>query len=640
MKEVEREATKIRVQKSRVKAKRKQTFLEQTIEEKATERQATQKRVQKSRAQPKRKQTLEQKKTGRENTKKRVKKSRANVTPKKRREQNEKDKHRMRDNRNGSTKRKRMSHLATDEDDLSPYIDDAVKQAKKRLHRTQNKDDPTEHRAYVCIVCDCFVMATEPLRTMNRAQLKAHKHRLGVREYEQYHQVRLSPILIKQYHVPSLPYMLLSQRSRKVRKGWIACGQCRSALRAGNRSSTKPPKFAIANGFAIGEFPEEIKRVNPTSRHDKKRKINIEDVSDELRALVAPTRPYGCVFAYSGGSHKSIQGNFQFFETEQSHVGGVIDHVRSMGVAQNMYVMLCGRMTPAQRIIVRNRAQIDTEVYRDVLNYFIKESGHPGYAGLAMPENFPSPVFVEDKETENNTDRELNRGIEKTFEGGTYYFSTAQDPSDKTSVYGDSKKFAMALINQSAPTLLTIGGDYANMQELKVEDVLPFAFPFGLGGPSSSRRTQISQEACFQRYFRLAMPQFMRGDVILVLGHMYGRILTYRSGVMICRSSINGVTLGETLSRFTSENFTSTSPTNEAMDSLLKAITTSCRALGHTPEAAKFARKCYFALIDHFGLNSLFLSITPDDLCSFRVRLYANPAKFVSSICVIHFYIL
>ena len=59
-----------------------------------------------------------------------------------------------------------------------PYIDDAVKQTKKRLHKTQNKDDPTEHRTHVCIVCDCFVMATEPLRTMNRAQLKALKHRL------------------------------------------------------------------------------------------------------------------------------------------------------------------------------------------------------------------------------------------------------------------------------------------------------------------------------------------------------------------------------------------------------------------------------------------------------------------------------
>ena len=150
--------------------------------------------------------------------------------------------------------------------------------------------------------------------------------------------------------------MLLSQRSRKVGKGFIACGHFHSALRAGNRSSTKSPKYAIANGFAIREFPEEIERVNPLSRHDKKRKINIKDVSDKLGSLVAPTRPYGCVFAYSGGSHKSIQGNNQLFETDQSHVGGVIDHVRSMGVAQNMYVMLCGRMTPAQRIIVRNCA--------------------------------------------------------------------------------------------------------------------------------------------------------------------------------------------------------------------------------------------------------------------------------------------
>ena len=184
-------------------------------------------------------------------------------------------------------------------------------------------------------------MATEPIRTVTCVHLKVHKHRLGVTEYEQYHQVRLIPLLIKQYHIPSLPYMLLSRRSRKVGKGFIACCHCRSALSAGNIAGTKPPKLAIANSNAIGEFPEEIERVNPISRQEKKRKINIEDVSDELRALVAPTRPYGCVFA-SGGSHKSIQGHYQFFETDQSHLGGVIDHVRSMGVSQNMYVMLCG----------------------------------------------------------------------------------------------------------------------------------------------------------------------------------------------------------------------------------------------------------------------------------------------------------
>jgi hypothetical protein len=58
---------------------------------------------------------------------------------------------------------------------------------------------------------------------------------------------------------------------------------------------------------------------------------------------------------------------------------------------------------------------------------------------------------------------------------------------------------------------------------------------------------------------------------------------------------------------------------------LLKAISTSCRAMGHTEEAAKYARWCCFAILDHYRLNSLFLSTIPDDECSFRVRLYCNP---------------
>ena len=35
--------------------------------------------------------------------------------------------------------------------------------------------------------------------------------------------------------------------------------------------------------------------------------------------------------------------------------------------------------------------------------------------------------------------------------------------------------------------------------------------------------------------------------------------------------------------------------------------------------------------MDHFGMNSLFLTITPDDECSFRVRLYAEPDKEVKA---------
>ena len=122
----------------------------------------------------------------------------------------------MKNKRHCSNKRKHQADITTDDNDLSQVIDNVVRQAKKKLHRTKHPDDSTQHRAYVCIACDCFIMGNESLRIMTRQQLKPHKHRLGIREYEQYHKVKLSATLISQYHVPTLPNMLLSRRSRKL----------------------------------------------------------------------------------------------------------------------------------------------------------------------------------------------------------------------------------------------------------------------------------------------------------------------------------------------------------------------------------------------------------------------------------------
>ena len=125
-----------------------------------------------------------------------------------------------------------------------------------------------------------------------------------------------------------------------------------------------------------------------------------------------------------------------------------------------------------------------------------------------------------------------------------------------------------------------------------------------------NRQTKISLEACIQHYMRLSLPQFLKGDAILVLNHMYSRHLSYKSGVMVCRSTINGVSLGEKLSELTvNELQRATEGKNcspsRTTEKLLKAISTSCRAMGHTTEAAQFARRCCFAMADFFGLNSL-----------------------------------
>ena len=190
-------------------------------------------------------------------------------------------------------------------------------------------------------------------------------------------------------------------------------------------------------------------------------------------------------------------------------------------------------------------------------------------------------------------------------------------------------------MKRSAPTLLALGGTYANNVEMNVENILPFAFPFGIGGPKMNRKVKVSLELCIQLYFRLSLSQFMEGPTVLVMNHIYNRHMSYMSGVMTCRSSVDGVPLGEKLSILSTGDLEKVDNHNfDTLDSdakaFLKAVKTSCQSVGHLEEATKYARQKCFAMLDFFGLNSLFLSTTPDDECSFRVRLYTKPQNWVS----------
>jgi hypothetical protein len=395
-----------------------------------------------------------------------------------------------------------------------------------------------------------------------------------------------------------------------------------------------PPKFAIANGFVIGSFPQEIQFFNKDGKKVK-RKIEEYELTDLVKAMAAPVRPYGCVFAFSGGAQKSLRGNYQFFEMDHNRLGGVMNQLNQRGIGEHIYCVLCGRMTPDQKQIVRKRSKVDTQLFIDVMTWFIQESGHLGYNNTSIPEDCPQPLLIEDSETRNNTDGPVNESLETTYEGGTFFFSSAQDPSEGKSVYDSTDRFAFAIMKRSAPTLLALGGTYANNVEMNVENILPFAFPFGIGGPKMNRKVKVSLELCIQLYFRLSLSQFMEGPTVLVMNHIYNRRMSYMSGVMTCRSSVNGVPLGERLSTLSTENLEKIDEHNfDTLDSntkdFLKAIKTSCQSVGHSEEAAKYARRKCFAMLDFFGLNSLFLSTTPDDECSFRVRLYTKPQNWVS----------
>jgi hypothetical protein len=85
-------------------------------------------------------------------------------------------------------------------------------------------------------------------------------------------------------------------------------------------SKRTPPKFAIANGFVIGSFPQEIKFFNKEGQRVT-RKVEDDELTDTLKAMVALLRSYGCIFAYSVGAKTSLRGDYQFFEMDKNRLG-------------------------------------------------------------------------------------------------------------------------------------------------------------------------------------------------------------------------------------------------------------------------------------------------------------------------------
>ncbi|MEY3178299.1 MAG: hypothetical protein RJB42_540, partial [Bacteroidota bacterium] len=202
---------------------------------------------------------------------------------------------------------------------------------------------------------------------------------------EEYQNSPMHPELKRQYSVRGLPGLLLSPRARKSRLGYSTCSECFYQLKFKKSTDKKPPKLAIANGFAIGAFPDKIKIASGPNK-GMMRNIDVENedqVSEVMRALVSPVRPYGYVIAYTGGKHQSIKGHYQFFEMDTQKINAGM-HALSQNQC-NVSVMLCGTMTMEQRTKIHRRAHIDTQKYVDIMSWLINNSSKPSIQRIPLP---------------------------------------------------------------------------------------------------------------------------------------------------------------------------------------------------------------------------------------------------------------
>ena len=115
-----------------------------------------------------------------------------------------------------------------------------------------------------------------------------------------------------------------------------------------------------------------------------------------------------------------------------------------------LYCVMCGRFTPDQRKLARQRARVNTEEFMRLYNWM--RENNITFVDSPNEPQYPKPVIIEEKENQDGSDESVNPAIERTCEF-KYYFPSTTEPTKQGGAYDDQIAFATALLEGTQPTL-------------------------------------------------------------------------------------------------------------------------------------------------------------------------------------------
>jgi len=480
----------------------------------------------------------------------------------------------------------------------------------------------------ICIFCDVFIIGTMVPNWISKDLILQHSHRIDVNRWKEISGNNdLNLILRSQYLFPEEGFenLLLSPRSMKdpTTGKFLCCSTCCSSFRKEYIYSS-PPKFSFANNFLIGLLPDDAWKTHET-----------EQMNILLPLMIAPIRPFYYLFSINGGACKRMQGTVTFFSNAQSEMIGGLEALSNRVKNIIFFIVFQGRMTLEQKVIARNKVKVNYTQYKKLLQWMISNN-QSIFKNIDLS-NITIPTIIDrnDDTSQNLHDESRDPQVESQFDIRFYYPST-DSPSTSTGGFDSKESFLKAVLSGSTPTMYVYGKNFVSDINLKLESVLPMAFPFGIGGPGVKRENHVSYEECLRHYRNLCLPALHRDDVILVSYHLLNRILSFKSAIINCNKKVaENSTIAHQFSNITIKDL------EEAVDArqshinngindtgvttkFLRTVEACCRPLQHTAEAATAARGKYFAMFDQFGSGAIFVTISPTGSRNLRVRAYAE----------------
>ena len=164
----------------------------------------------------------------------------------------------------------------------------------------------------------------------------------------------------------------------------IICKECKAHMETNSKkrmrnARSKPPPDAIANGFLIGEAPEELKVLNEV----------------EL-SLVSKVRIYSHTWIFFGGCHRHIKGWHTFFKNRNVANVESLNLLQTSGLKGQILVALCGPFTSTQKALTHQKCSVDPKKVIAAHEWLRKNNFYYSGDPILSESDIPLPMIIED----------------------------------------------------------------------------------------------------------------------------------------------------------------------------------------------------------------------------------------------------
>ena len=363
---------------------------------------------------------------------------------------------------------------------------------KKEIMKSVWNEIANIQKEEVCCVCDELVLA----------------HQLNVYAFEGALREAMERKLVADADLPAgvVEYyngggeftgLLLSKKGLVGESQVKMCKSCYRNLTENDTDS--PPKYSVANGFAIGGYPDSIA---------------ISSYTLPELMMCSRVQTVGVINVMRGGSNRALRSHFLFF--------GAATPPATMlptSLTADRYQVCLRGLTAGQRSRAGRTFEINAARVRTLLEW--RQRNNHLYTDITIGE---SPLAATPPLQESN----VNYGPEEDLPIVTHHDGQLQTAGSAISE-NDEETTATFIVERSTVPLNMSADPFF------LENLFPELFPYGIGGLKHGKKSAISPEKTIRHLMRLSDRRFSGSKFVLVTFDVLARRRASLSALIQCR---------------------------------------------------------------------------------------------------------